>query len=330
MDNPVAPSTKITALANGTYKYELKVIDDRAEWSLDTLLIRVGNGGPTTPPPPDDGNATPIAHAGEDALLHFPVSMFILNGDSSEDPDGQIVTFHWELVSGPTAVTISDADESVASVSNLQEGTYQFRLTVTDNDGKKASDIITVTISADANQPPVAIAGDDQTIMSTDDFFTLNGARSHDDDGKIDAYQWRKISGPDKGVIDNTIAAVTEVHGVQSGTYQFELTVKDDHLAIALDTVSISFERELKDAGVYVYPNPAKNSLNLRLSGTEQGRFSVAVFDVNGRKLYEKNLLKNSYELNEKLPTIQLNSGVYFIQINSNQKIQVTKFVKGR
>lgn len=330
IDNPVASSTRITSLAKGTYKYELKVIDDRAEWSLDTILIRVGTGGPTTPPPPGDGNVTPVAHAGEDVRLHLPVSMFILNGDSSEDPDGQIVDYYWELASGPSAVTISDADKSVASVSNLQEGTYLFRLTVTDNEGGKASDILTVTVSKDANEPPIAVAGDDQAIISSEDFFTLDGTRSHDDDGKIDGYQWRKISGPDKGVIENNIAAITKVRDVQSGTYQFELMVKDDHLATALDTVSVSFELALKDAGVYLYPNPAKNNLNLRVSGPEQGRFSVAVFDVNGRKMYEKSLLKNSYELNEILPAIKLNSGVYFVRVTSNQKIRVTKFVKER
>jgi hypothetical protein len=427
IDNATAATTRITSLINGNYKYELKVVDNRAEWSLDTLLIKAGNGGltanstpiadardnqaiilpknsgildgelsydndgtiskylwsyvsgpsgynienkntaqtevrglvkgkyqfrltvtdnkgataqdvvtlqvydeGTTPPPPNSNNATPVAHAGEDVQLHLPVSMLILTGESSEDPDGEIIKYYWELANGPAAVTISDANNSVASVSDLQEGKYQFRLTVTDNDGKKASDIITVTISGDANDLPVAVAGDDQTIISIDDFFTLDGTRSHDEDGKIHAYQWRKISGPDKGLIENNVAAITKVRNVQSGTYQFELTVKDDHLAAALDTVNISFELELKHAGVYVYPNPTKSSLNLRLSGIEQGRFGVAVYDVNGRKMLEKSLLKNSYELNEKLPIAKLNSGVYFLYISSNQKIQVLKFARGR
>jgi hypothetical protein len=56
----------------------------------------------------------------------------------------------------------------------------------------------------------------------------------------------------------------------------------------------------------------------------------VAVYDVNGRKMLEKSLLKNSYELNEKLPIAKLNSGVYFLYISSNQKIQVLKFARGR
>jgi hypothetical protein len=427
IDNALAATTRITSLLAGNYKYELKVVDDRAEWSLDTVLIKVGNGGPitnsapvadagdnqgislpkssvtlhgelsydndgtinkylwsyvsgpsgytianksepktevsglvkgkyqfrltvtdnkgaadqdvvtvqvydqgTTPPPPDEKNATPVARAGEDVEVRLPVSMLILNGEASEDPDGKIVKYYWEMAKGPSAVTISHATEAIASVSDLQEGKYQFRLTVTDDGGTKASDIITVTADADANELPFAVAGNNQTISSIDDFFTLDGTASHDDDGKIDFYQWRKISGPDKGVIENNTAAVTKVRNVQSGTYQFELTVKDDHLAAAMDTVNISFELQLKEAGVYVYPNPAKNSLNLRLNGVELGRFGVVVFDINGRKILEKSLLKTAYELNEKWPVDKLNSGVYFLQISSKQKLQVLKFVRGR
>jgi predicted esterase len=427
ISNAIASTTTITSLNKGTYKYELKVVDDRAEWSLDTITIRVGNGGPTTnaapvadagdnqaivlpassaildgelsydddgtigsylwsyvsgpqgatienknsartkvsglvtgkyvfrltvtdnkgatdqdvvtiqvydegttPPPSVADDLPPIARAGEDVQLRLPVSMFILNGEASEDPDGEITAYHWQLANGPAAVNISNADEAVASVADLQEGTYEFRLTVTDNDGNNGSDIIVVTAGINGNESPVAKAGEDCSISGNDDFFILDGTGSYDNDGKIDAYQWRKIIGPDNGSIENSLAAQTKFRNAQSGTYEFELSVKDNHLAIALDTVRISFEFIPKEADAYIYPNPVKNNLNLHLNGTAQGRFGIAIIDVNGRKIFEKSLLKNTYGIDESLPTTALNSGVYFIQITGKQKIQVIKFVKER
>jgi hypothetical protein len=74
ISNAIAAATKITSLNTGTYKYELKVVDDRAEWSTDTIMVKVGNGGPLT-------NAAPIADAGDNQAIVLPVSSGILDGE---------------------------------------------------------------------------------------------------------------------------------------------------------------------------------------------------------------------------------------------------------
>lgn len=48
--------------------------------------------------------------------------------------------------SGPSAVTIQDSDKPVAVVSNLQLGTYHFRLTVKDHQGLESSAVLSVTV----------------------------------------------------------------------------------------------------------------------------------------------------------------------------------------
>ena len=54
--------------------------------------------------------------------------------------------------------------QHTTTLTNLVQGTYVFRLTVTDNSGATATDDVTVTVNAAANQPPTANAGNNITL----------------------------------------------------------------------------------------------------------------------------------------------------------------------
>ena len=86
----------------------------------------------------------PFVDAGQDLYLFDDES--VINIDATAfDPDGTIVSYLWEQVSGDTtAVFSSTATEDVA-FSNLTGNAYEFRLTVTDNDGLTASDNVIVS-----------------------------------------------------------------------------------------------------------------------------------------------------------------------------------------
>ena len=132
-------SLKITDLTtSGTYKYQLKVIDDRAEWSYDTVIVNVVKGEPTP-------NTIPLAKAGPDTTIQLPATI-ILNGSASEDPDGRIAEYLWEKTDGPDKYTFSDPWNKQTDVSGLEVGVYTFRLHVTDNRGAASSDTISVTV----------------------------------------------------------------------------------------------------------------------------------------------------------------------------------------
>lgn len=120
------------------------------------------------------------------------------------------------------------------------------------NFGKKMSSfkfwsIIAVTIlficgckinaTIDRNQPPVAKAGEDQTIPFNGEpvTVTLDGSGSSDPDGKIEAYIWLSAdlaaeggrSGPDPD--DVVSPSVT----LGQGTWTFTLWVKDDEGSVS-------------------------------------------------------------------------------------------------
>jgi len=89
------------------------------------------------------------------------------------------------------------------------------------------------------NQPPIAHAGNDTTIVLPVDSVIFDGSASTDDK-KIASYQWKKISGPGTVTIRNATAVTTVVNNLAPGVYQFELKVTDDEGLFSLDTLLIT------------------------------------------------------------------------------------------
>lgn len=74
-------------------------------------------------------------------------------------------------------------------------------------------------------------------------------------------------------------------------------------------------------ASVKVYPNPVSDILSVEYTATEDGKF--ALFDITGKKITE-NILKSTSKLHQ-IDFSNLNSGVYFYTIVSNNKTIATK-----
>ena len=102
-------------------------------------------------PPNDDENLSPIANAGPDQTLTLPTNSTNLDGTASTDPDGTITSYVWAFVSGPS--TIDPSDVANPPLTGLLEGSYVFKLTVTDNDGATDDDEVTIIVSP-ATTPP--------------------------------------------------------------------------------------------------------------------------------------------------------------------------------
>ncbi|MEI9913338.1 MAG: hypothetical protein WDO71_29060 [Bacteroidota bacterium] len=90
-------------------------------------------------------NKPPTANAGKDITVILPVKSVVLTGRGS-DTDGTITSYRWSRVSGPAGFTLKNANASIITVSHLIRGTYVFRLTVTDNKGTTASDLVIITV----------------------------------------------------------------------------------------------------------------------------------------------------------------------------------------
>jgi hypothetical protein len=78
-----------------------------------------------------------------------------LDGSSSFDPDGRIVSYEWKQLDGPAQANIEHINNVHTLVTNLKEGTYHFVLIVTDNGGLTGAD----TIQCELLQPVVQGGG---------------------------------------------------------------------------------------------------------------------------------------------------------------------------
>lgn len=195
------------------------------------------SGGSTTP-----ANQSPSANAGADQFITLPTNSVTLNGANSTDPDGKIATYKWSQVSGPNTATLANGSTSMATASNLVQGTYVFRLTVTDDLGATATNDITISVAAStsvSNQLPVVNAGSNKSITLPTNSTGLSGSAT-DADGTISSYKWTQASGPNTATFSGTTTAAVTVSNLVAGTYSFKLTATDNKAATASSTVSVT------------------------------------------------------------------------------------------
>ncbi len=239
-------------------------VSNHAEWSVPSVTTQdactaaglvLSNAGPQTRNSVDLGyinavtlkgcsstptNQPPVANAGNDVTLTLPTNSTTLQGSGS-DPDGSIASYSWSRVSGPTAFTLGNANSASTTLSNLVQGTYVFKLTVTDNKGATGTDNVTITVNAGSvlNVPPTANAGSDISLTLPTNSTTLLGSGS-DPDGSIASYSWSRVSGPSTFTLGNANSASTSLSNLVQGTYVFRLTVTDNKGATATDDVNVT------------------------------------------------------------------------------------------
>jgi hypothetical protein len=187
--------------------------------------------------PPGSGNQPPIANAGNDIIMTLPTNSATLTG-SGTDANGTITSYAWARVSGPTNFALGNSNSASTTITNLVQGVYVFRLTVTDNGGATATDDITITVNAAPNQPPTANAGSDVTLILPIGSTTLLGSGT-DADGTIAGYEWTRVSGPTTYLLGTANAATTTLTNLVLGTYIFRLTVTDNGGATGTDNVTV-------------------------------------------------------------------------------------------
>lgn len=231
LGTPAAPATTLTNLAEGIYKFKLTVTDNGGLSNRDTITVTV------KPAPP--ANKAPVANAGADLAITLPIDYTNLDGSKSKDPDGTITNYSWTWVSGPSKYVISTSTKVTTAVTGLVEGTYAFRLIVTDNGGLTHSDTVRVVVNRALNKLPVASAGADITITLPTNNTTLNGSASKDTDGSIKQYAWSWVSGPSQYSITNPAVVSPGLINLTEGTYRFRLLVTDDRSGTAADTVTV-------------------------------------------------------------------------------------------
>jgi len=311
---------------SGVYKFELKVTDNRAGFSVDTISITVNN--------------PPIARAGADQVLNLPLNYTNLVGNTSSDANGTIVSYAWTKVSGPTAGVIVSPGSANTAINSLTRGTYRFRLTVRDNIGATGYDDIYVYVNA----VPLARAGADSTLRLPKNTSTLIGSGSSDLDGfSTMKFLWEQIAGPGISTIDSPTVANTIVRNLVAGTYSYKLTVTDIRGAISRDTTlrivqpavlqaapSLSAEEERVQSGseLRLSPTVSRSSVLMSLYSEARGSTIIRVYDEHGKELKRISAVKGENLLQQRIPVQAYRKGMYFIEVRTGKYRWTEKFIR--
>lgn len=269
----------------GTYVLELVVTDGKFLSEADFTQIIAGI------PQQDGGECSLDAHcisqscvAGTCATNLPPIAvpgphqevavgmLVALDGNGSSDPEGEILSFAWSLVSpSGSAATLAAPTAASAMVTPDLPGTYLVTLVV--NDGVQESTAVSTLITAYAsgdtpdgadcgnnvdclsgkcvgdtcqpNQAPIAVASPAQQSVTPGTLVTLDGSGSTDPDSDpIASHLWVLLDGPsgNGATVDDPASAVTTITPSVEGVYLFGLTVNDGYLdsPVAFATVGVS------------------------------------------------------------------------------------------
>ena len=195
--------------AAGTYNVKLTVTDDRGATTSVTKAVEVA----------ELPNDAPVA------LFDVDVTGLEISVDASDssDADGSIASYAWEFGDGATGAGVTAAHEYAAA------GTYNVKLTVTDDRGATGTVTRTIEVAEIPNAAPVAEFDVDVTGLE----ISVDASDSSDADGEIVEYAW------DFGD-DTTGTGATASHEyTAAGTYEVTLTVTDDRGATGTVTKAV-------------------------------------------------------------------------------------------
>ncbi|KAH8303932.1 hypothetical protein KR059_003862 [Drosophila kikkawai] len=130
-----------TSLTLGLYEFELSVADENNNTATDTTWVKIVQ----------ERNAPPVANAGGDHSITLPATAIYFNGSKSWD-DLAVVKYIWTREDNSLAagVVVADTDKQpVMILTNLVQGRYVFKLTVSDDQGLTSSDTVSVNVHPD-------------------------------------------------------------------------------------------------------------------------------------------------------------------------------------
>ncbi|MTI21113.1 hypothetical protein E1176_08785, partial [Fulvivirga sp. RKSG066] len=98
-------------------------------------------------------NIAPLIELGPDITLLNPSTIVVKS--FTYDPNGVISNYNWTQVSGPSVSFTSNQANLKLDPFNGANGTYQFKLEVTDNEGLTNDDLITINVTNSSSNPVV-------------------------------------------------------------------------------------------------------------------------------------------------------------------------------
>ncbi len=237
--NIVMPT--FTADIAGVYEAELIVNDGQIDSNNDVVTVGI-----------EHLNAKPVANAGPDQVASIN-DLITLDGSTSSDVDGDLLTWHWSLISKPTGSNAQLTDDAAVGPTFTADldGQYVAQLVVKDIESDSDPDSVIINTGG-VNTIPVANASPDQSV-SVGSLVTLEGIASSDANGDSLTYYWSLVSVPatSSSSLDNPLITNPAFTPDVPGNYVVQLIVNDGQASSEPDitVISTSNSRPVAEAG---------------------------------------------------------------------------------
>lgn len=261
------------------YRVEVRVTDDAGNSATDTAVLLVL---PVNLPPLP--TITLTAWPDYPANTYPPTETITLDGRDSSDPDAQtlpgITTYLWQQTAGPDSLTnntITTSDRLVVTLPRVAEDTvFEYRLTVTDEDGESGTTQQSITVLGDKNIPPVISAGPSHTLSSGELVVLTGTATSYSESAEPYDYQWTQMTGPSIRINQMTENKTFGIAPVVTEPTQLEL---------AFQVIDANGNQAETSLSLEVLPPvvPVLNDTGIQIQGTSDRNFPGYVTDFPGQ-----------------------------------------------
>lgn len=239
------------------------------------------------------GNQDPVAVASVSKTQAEVDETITFDGSQSYDNDGNITLYQWDFGDGTTST------QQTATHAYTQANTYNYRLTVTDNQGATGQTSGQIVVSDVSNQYV--------TVEPSSGAITPGGSE--------------------------TITLTLNAQNINEGTYtgQVNITTNGGNITIPIDylvDVEILPDIPTEFSLSQNYPNPFNPSTSIEFSVPKTTNVSLKIFDMLGREvavLLDGKKSLGAYKVN--FNASSLASGIYVYRLESDEFIDTKKFV---
>jgi serine protease len=153
ISNANTANANFTASTTGSYTFMLTATDNGGQTGTASEVIVVS---------PPVSVSPPVVTMGSIPSVVTPNDTVTLSGSAVAGAGRSITSYAWTQQTGPTTVSISNANTANANFTAPPTGTYSFMLTATDNGGQTGTATTVILV----NSPPVLNAVPVQTVTA--------------------------------------------------------------------------------------------------------------------------------------------------------------------